>query len=103
MKKHSLLNQIRMARWQVSSGAFRYLAELHQAALDRLNERGVNHTQIDVVKRLLAEKTTHSRVRDEMPRRWFRRCPVVAREVRDGKYRRYSYGWKSVLQDLFLR
>jgi glycosyltransferase involved in cell wall biosynthesis len=103
MKKHPLLNQIRMARWQVSSGAFRYLAELHQSALDRLVERGVEHPQVDYVKRLLAEKSAHSRVRDEMPRTWFRRWPIVARELRAGNYRRYSYGWKSVLQDLFLR
>jgi glycosyltransferase involved in cell wall biosynthesis len=103
MKKHSLLNQIRMARWQVSSGAFRYLAELHQAALQRLDERDVKHAKIGQVKRLLGQKAAHSRARDAMPRGWFRRWPIVARELRTGDYRRYSYGWRSVLQDLFLR
>ena len=38
-----------------------------------------------------------------MPPTLVGRLPIVIAEARQGRYRRYAYGWKSVAQDLFLR
>jgi hypothetical protein len=99
MQNHNLLGQIKMARWQVSSGAFKYAADLHEAALDRLRQFAANDRNFA----LLSEKISHSRLRHDMPGPWFRRLGPIGREIRAGNYRKYSYGYKSVLQDLFLR
>jgi len=53
--------------------------------------------------KLLEEKMNHSLVRKEMSRRWFSRLRPMSREIQRGNYAKYSYGYKSVLQDLFLR
>jgi glycosyltransferase involved in cell wall biosynthesis len=100
LKKHGLLSQIRMARWQLRFGAFQYAADLHQAAMDRLAE----HDYLsEPTKWLLEDKIAHSQIRHAMPRSIFNRIPIILRELRNGRYAQYSYGYKSVLQDLFLR
>ena len=48
-------------------------------------------------------KLAHARDRCELPADWLGRAPRVAAEALRGGYRRYSYGWKSVAQDLLLR
>jgi glycosyltransferase involved in cell wall biosynthesis len=100
LKKHGLLSQIRMARWQLRFGAFQYAAELHQAAMDRLGEHDF---LTEPAEWLLNDKIVHSQIRHAMPRSMFSRIPIILRELRNGRYARYSYGYKSVLQDLFLR
>ncbi|HEY1686690.1 MAG TPA: glycosyltransferase family 2 protein [Tepidisphaeraceae bacterium] len=100
LKKHGLMSQIRMARWQLRFGAFQYAADLHQAAMDRLREHGLLSSDIEI---LLKEKIEHSRVRHEMPSSFLARLPIIFREMPTGRYQKYSYGYKSVLQDLFLR
>lgn len=103
MQNHNFLSQIRMARRQISSGAFQFAADLHQAALDRLRQLAAGEAGFDRKSALLAEKISHSRIRQNMPGSWLRRLRPIARELRAGNYRKYSYGYKSVLQDLFLR
>lgn len=103
MQNHNFLGQIRMARWQVSSGAFRYAADLHEAALNRLRQFAADDPDLGRKLDLLSDKVFHAHVRDEMPRSWLRRLRPIARELRAGNYGKYSYGYKSVLQDLFLR
>jgi hypothetical protein len=99
MENHNLLSQIRMARWQVRSGAFKYAADLHEAALNRLRQFAADEGP----SALLSAKVAHSRLRQNMPRFWFYRWGPIGRELRAGNYGKYSYGYKSVLQDLFLR
>ena len=103
LKNHNLISQISMARKQISIGAFQYAADLHQAALDRLCQSNLQNPQLDRTKSLIAEKISHSRRRHDMPKHRFHRLPVIAQELRAGNYHKYSYGYKSVLQDLFLR
>jgi hypothetical protein len=100
LKKHGLMSQIRMARWQLRFGAFQYAADLHQAAMDRLRKHGLLSPDIEVK---LKEKIEHSRVRHEMSKHFLARLPIIFREMPTGRYQKYSYGYKSILQDLFLR
>ena len=103
LRRHSLLDQVRMARHQLRSAAFANAAELCAAAHDRLVAHRHRWPVSDGVLALLREKVDHSRRRHAMPGPWLRRLPVIAGELRRGRYARYSYGLKSVLQDLFLR
>ncbi len=102
MRQYNLLGQVRMARQQISGNAFGHLADLFGAARDRLQ----GQTRWPVHSRaleLLQEKIDHSRLRRDLPGGWFSRLGLITREIRRGNYHRYSYGYKSVLQDLFLR
>lgn len=96
----SLREQIERARWQLDARMFRYGVEFFSAARERLVERaGADpHTlaRID-------EKIAHCRARDEMPKGFAARLPAIAAELLSGRYSRYSYGLRSVAQDLWLR
>jgi hypothetical protein len=103
MQNHNLLSQIKMARWQASSGAFKYAADLHEAALNRLRQFAEADANFVRKSALLSEKIRHSHLRHNMPKSWLHRLGPIAGELRVGNYGKYSYGYKSVLQDLFLR
>jgi glycosyltransferase involved in cell wall biosynthesis len=102
LKRHGLLSQLRMARWQLESNAFAATADLHDAAAARLLERSDAAGTVGAVS-LLREKVRHMRQRQAMSRPLVRLLPKVFREWNAGNYRRYSYGYKSVLQDLLMR
>jgi hypothetical protein len=51
----------------------------------------------------IEQKILHSRRRAEMSDRLGRRLLDIARETASRRYWRYSYGVKSVAQDLWLR
>jgi glycosyltransferase involved in cell wall biosynthesis len=102
MRQYGFLDQIRMARHQIKTNAFAFLAELHEAAYERLT----NQTRWPVHPNLLVmleDKIRHSRRRDELPRGLIRRLGTIGSELYRGNYRKFSYGYKSVLQDLLLR
>ena len=103
LRRHGLVGQVRMARHQLRTNTFAFLADLCAAAGDRLAQHQRRWPVSPDVLALLRAKVDHSRCRHDMPRRWLRRLGVVGREVRRGNYLKYSYGYKSVLQDLFLR
>jgi glycosyltransferase involved in cell wall biosynthesis len=103
MQNHNLRSQIKMARWQVSSGAFKYAVDLHEAAIDRLRKFTTDDASFVRKSALLSEKICHSRLRHNLPKPWLNRLKPIAGELSAGNYRKYSYGFKSVLQDLFLR
>ncbi len=46
------------------------------------------------------ERIAHARFRAELPRNAFARWPMIAREMRAGRYRRYSSGLRSIVSDL---
>jgi glycosyltransferase involved in cell wall biosynthesis len=102
MRRYNLLGQIRMAQHQIRTNAFSYLAELYSAAHDRLTSQSRWPVTTKTLE-LLRDKIRHSRLRHDLPRRWVKRLSIVGGEVRRGNYLKYSYGYKSVLQDLFLR
>jgi glycosyltransferase involved in cell wall biosynthesis len=102
LKRHGILSQLRMAKWQLQSNAFAMTADLHDAAAARLLEQNP-HAGAENAIALLKEKVRHMRQRQEMSRPLVRLLPKVFREWNAGNYRRYSYGYKSVLQDLLMR
>lgn len=102
MRRRGLAGQIKMARWQIAGSLFQYAADLHEAARDRLSQNSRWPTSPAVLK-LLEQKIHHSRLRHHLPKWGAGRLRQIAREIGNGNYRRYSYGTKSVLQDLFLR
>jgi len=102
MRRYGLLDQIRMARHQIKTDTFNYLAQFNQAAYDRLTSQKNWPVEANCPP-LLLEKIRHSRLRHRLPRWWISRLSLIGGEMRRGNYRKYSYGFKSVLQDLFLR
>ena len=96
----SLSEQLEKARWQLASGIFRYGAEFFGAARARLVECA------DADPRTLAlidRKIEHCRTRDELPASLLARLPAILGESLNGRYWQFSYGIRSVLQDLWLR
>ena len=102
MRKYGLLGQIKMARRQIETRAFAHLADLHAAAADRLTGQTRWQVRPGVI-RLLRAKSDHSKIRRDLPASLFSRLGPVAAEWHRGNYGKFSYGYKSLLQDLFLR
>jgi hypothetical protein len=89
------------ARWQIDNGLFDYGVRLFGLALDRLDHAG---REVDPrVNELLRAKIEHCQRRSDLSKNPFLRVPEVARELFSGNYSRFSYGLKSVAQDLLLR
>jgi glycosyltransferase involved in cell wall biosynthesis len=78
---------------------FRRAAEAVRAAEERLRERAPGAAQ--AIAALHAKFLHHDRrLRIHAPGAW--RLPHILREWWPGNYRKYSRGWKSLAQDLFL-
>lgn len=108
MRRWNLLEQIAKAREQLQLGAFAHAVDLYSEMARRLREVQIatRFTPRPGALRLLDEKVAHCRLRNDMPPGLLslpRRLPGVVRELLRGNYTHYSYGVKSVLQDLFLR
>lgn len=102
MRRYNWWGQLQMARRQLRSGAFAQSAILHQAARERLAsqpEWAVSPSALS----LLEEKIQHSRARDGLASSGSGRWGTIWEQWRAGNYRQFSYGLKSVLQDVFLR
>lgn len=96
----SLSEQLELARQQIDVGAFRYGVEFFSAARERLREHGFRSPEVEGI---LDAKIEHCRRREAMSTGFAARVPLVLDEWISGRYRRFSYGWKSAAQDLFLR
>jgi hypothetical protein len=97
IRKLGFLDQLAKAREQLETNAFDYAVDFFQTARDRLP---------DAPPRTLAridDKILHANRRANMSPRFWQRLADIREELRSGRYRRYSYGWKSVAQDLLLR
>jgi glycosyltransferase involved in cell wall biosynthesis len=97
IRKLTLFEQIEKARWQVESDAFGYAVTFFEAARERLEG-----APPEILAKIDA-KLAHARCRAGMKSRGAARLVDVAREALTGRYARFSYGWKSVAQDLWLR
>ena len=89
-----------LARRQLEVGAFQYGVDFFGAARERLRQRALHAPEVE---RIIDAKIEHCRRREAMNATFARRLPLVLDECLNGGYRRFSYGWKSVAQDLFLR
>jgi glycosyltransferase involved in cell wall biosynthesis len=98
-KELTLLRQLMIARQQ-GRDYFRVSTQKYVDVLDRLAEHADRLADSMVFADLQA-KVEHFRTR-----LWMRdgpaRLSLVARELLAGRYQRYSLGWKSLAQDLFL-
>ena len=104
LRKLSLRQQFEQARKQIDRRAFRYAADLHTEALRRLTNGIPERYRLhDNVPRLLRQKILHAESRDAVNHSALNRSKTVLGELLNMRYFRYSYGWKSVAQDIFLR
>ena len=92
-----VFGQLAKAREQIETGAFPYAVEFFQAARERLAlAPPPTLMQID-------QKILHASRRASMSSRLGGRLGAIRQEIQSRRYWRYSYGWKSVAQDLLLR
>jgi glycosyltransferase involved in cell wall biosynthesis len=85
------------ARW------FTQQAGLYEAALARLSEfAGKNYTVSPHTLEMVREKVCHWRRRSAIRERKIARLLPSTKEFLTFRYRRFSLGWKSFAQDLFL-
>lgn len=101
LRKLTLREQLEKARWQLESGIFEYGTRLFCAIEERLEEstRSVDPRALALVN----AKIAHCETRNEMSPHLLARLPAIAAETWNGNYRRFSYGLRSIAQDLFLR
>ena len=80
-----------------------YLSEIDglRQICERLNVKRP-HLYLEPTIKLFTEKIAHRYVRAKFPQSRLSRIPTVLREIVNGRYWRYSEGWKSVAKDLFL-
>ena len=97
-QKFSLAAQWREARRSIAKNTFAWNAELYRCLLTRLDGR----CPADVMD-LLSDRMEHSQARANMNRSLLKRFPFILAETRNARYFRYGRGFKSILQDLFLR
>ncbi len=96
--------QYRQAKVQVAEGAFAYAHSFFTQARDRLlAQRDTQFRGAPDGMRRIEEKIDHARARDAMSSKLRERLGSIAGETVSGRYGRFSYGWKSIAQDLFLR
>jgi hypothetical protein len=97
IRKLDFAGQLAKAREQIETGAFPYAVEFFQAARERLAAAPPQTlAKID-------QKILHASRRASMPSRLGERLGAIRQEVQNRGYWHYSYGWKSVAQDLLLR
>jgi glycosyltransferase involved in cell wall biosynthesis len=97
-KKRSLVEEYRVAR-SMNQETYRTVAKRYAQARDRLQGvAGVAPARMQA----LEEKIEHFERRARMRDNGVWRLPMIVRETWRGNYLRYSYGWKSIAQDLFL-
>ena len=104
IQKLGLRQQLEKAREQVADRAFSYAATFFATMRERF--AAPTEARFCPSKRtleLIDEKILHSQRRAAMPGSLVRRLPSILREAMSGRYGRYSYGIKSVAQDLWLR
>ena len=95
------MGQFRQARRQVEVDAFGYAVRFFEAAVARLGQSPDRPKP--EARTAYQAKLDHARARSELPAGALARAPAVLAEAMRGGYRRCSYVWKSVAQDLLLR
>jgi hypothetical protein len=98
--RRSLYQQYLAAR-QMDRNVFLDHARMYQAVLDRLTASGAGKAPPAALRRL-EQKVKHYRRRSAIRRRECSRLLPSVVELITLRYRRFSLGWKSFAQDLFL-
>jgi len=104
IRKLGLRQQLEKAREQIAYDAFSYAATFFATARERFAAQTEAHLRPSKqTLELIDEKILHSQRRATMPESLARRLPDILREAVSGRYGRYSYGIKSIAQDVWLR
>ena len=104
IRKLGLRQQLEKAREQIAYDAFSYAATFFATARERFAAQTEAHLRPSKqTLDLIDEKILHSQKRAAMPDILARRLPDILREALSGRYGRYSYGIKSIAQDVWLR
>ena len=104
LRKFNLREQLEKAREQLAKNIFDHNVRFFSAAWERLRAQRDPRFQVPASTLSLVEgKIDHARRRDAMSPVLLRRLPAIAAEIVRGNYWRYSYGIKSVAQDILLR
>ena len=99
----NIYKQYLKARSQINENRLQSVLELHKALQARLSENTIAFPVSADVEHHLNQKIKHSQIRANMPESAVKRLPFIYKELANQRYRRYSYGYKGVLQDLLLR
>lgn len=104
IRKLRFFGQLEKAKEQVESDAFGYAVAFFEQARERLQSPAAGAFDVapDALTGIEA-KVEHARRRASMSGSLLRRLPDIAREMVGGRYGRYSYGARSIAQDVFLR
>lgn len=97
----SLTDQIEKAREQLEQDAFGYAARFFSEARERI--AGADAAVPPATLAAIDAKIAHARRRAGMSAHLSGRLGDVTREALSGRYWRYSYGLRSIAQDLWLR
>jgi glycosyltransferase involved in cell wall biosynthesis len=101
--KRNLYQQYLKAKSQIQNDRLTYSLEFHKEVFNHININGNWLINKSANKNLLQQKINHAQIRVDMPKKWFKRLLPIAKEIKNQNYKRFSYGFKSALQDLFLR
>ncbi|HTU19602.1 MAG TPA: glycosyltransferase family 2 protein [Gemmataceae bacterium] len=96
-RKRGLYQQYLVAK-RMSQTTYQAVAHRYTQACERLRLAKAPEDRLSA----LAAKITHFQRRTEMHAPGIWRLPLILRELWSGRYSRYSLGWKSLAQDLFL-
>ncbi len=96
----TFFRQLQIARQQ-DSEYFRMIADNFALVRDRL-EQFRPRLSDERCLTALDEKVRHFQAKSRMREIGTWRLPTILQELLTGRYRRYSFGWKSVAQDVFL-
>jgi glycosyltransferase involved in cell wall biosynthesis len=104
LRKFNLAEQLEKARWQLAERIFEHNVRFFGAVRERLRAQSDPRFQAPAATLSLVEgKIEHAGRRDAMSPALLRRLPTIVGETLRGNYWRYSYGIKSVAQDILLR
>jgi glycosyltransferase involved in cell wall biosynthesis len=104
LRKFNLIEQLEKAREQLAKKIFEHNVRFFRSARERLLAQHETRFQAPAATLALVEgKIEHASRRHAMSPVLLRRLPAIAAETARGNYWRYSYGIKSVAQDLLLR
>ena len=103
-QKPGLFDKVKLAKRQLKINIFEYNLELAQKVKERLECLEKSGYKVsDTEFRLISEKIKHYTIRINMSRFLIFRISAILKEWLRGRYRKYSYGVGSILQDIFLR
>ena len=93
--------QLQEAFHSIRNNTFAWNAKLYHSLIERLKDKNI--PSAPPVITMLNDRREHSMARSRMDGHFFKRLPLIIKEIRNQRYFKYARGWKSILQDVLLR